>query len=193
MAEKLEKTLIEDEVVSRFNAPIPGESMTNSPANPKSWGRPPQHVDEDDVMKELYLLLTDSGNLQPLINLIDEGTPLDEIAQVILYQGYTTGKYNPDLMILLIEPTLFLLISIADYAEIKDYVLYEGEENDPETNIPDDDVVPVDMDGDGIPDEPKQKTKKEPDESSVSSSLLAKIKTDLPSKVKEAITKNGDV
>ena len=193
MAEKLEKTLIEDEVVSRFNAPIPGESITNSPANPKSWERPPQHVDEDDVMKELYLLLTDSGNLQPLINLIDEGTPLDEIAQVILYQGYTTGKYNPDLMILLIEPTLFLLISIADYAEIKDYVLYEGEENDPETNIPDDDVVPVDMDGDGIPDEPKQKTKKEPDESSVSSSLLAKIKTDLPSKVKEAITKNGDV
>ena len=193
MAEKLEKTLIEDEVVSRFNAPIPGESMTNSPANPKSWERPPQHVDEDDVMKELYLLLTDPGNLQPLINLIDEGTPLDEIAQVILYQGYTTGKYNPDLMILLIEPTLFLLISIADYAEIKDYVLYEGEENDPETNIPDDDVVPVDMDGDGIPDEPKQKTKKEPDESSVSSSLLAKIKTDLPSKVKEAITKNGDV
>ena len=193
MAEKLEKTLIEDEVVSRFNAPIPGESMTNSPANPKSWERPPQHVDEDDVMKELYLLLTDPGNLQPLINLIDEGTPLDEIAQVILYQGYTTGKYNPDLMLLLIEPTLFLLISIADYAEIKDYVLYEGEENDPETNIPDDDVVPVDMDGDGIPDEPKQKTKKEPDESSVSSSLLAKIKTDLPSKVKEAITKNGDV
>ena len=87
----------------------------------------------------------------------------------------------------------FLLISIADYAEIKDYVLYEGEEDDPETNIPDDDVVPVDMDGDGISDEPKQKTKKEPDESSVSSSLLAKIKTDLPSKVKEAITKNGDV
>jgi len=193
MVEKLEKTLIEDEVVSRFNAPIPGESMTNSPANPNSWERPPQHVDEDDVMKELYLLLTDPGNLQPLINLIDEGTPLDEIAQVILYQGYTSGKYNPDLMLLLIEPTLFLLISIADYAEIKDYVLYEGEENDPETNIPDDDVVPVDMDGDGISDEPKQKTKKEPDESSVSSSLLAKIKTDLPSKVKEAITKNGDV
>jgi len=50
MVEKLEKTLIEDEVVSRFNAPIPGESMTNSPANPKSWERPPQHVDEDDVM-----------------------------------------------------------------------------------------------------------------------------------------------
>jgi len=193
MVEKLEKTLIEDEVVSRFNAPIPGESMTNSPANPKSWERPPQHVDEDDVMKELYLLLTDPDKLQPLINLMDGGTPLDEIAQVILYQGYTSGKYNPDLMLLLIEPTLFLLISIADYAEIKDYVLYEGEENDPETNIPDDDVVPVDMDGDGIPDEPKQKTKKEPDESSVSSSLLAKIKTDLPSKVKEAITKNGDV
>ena len=29
-------------------------------------------------------------------------------------------------MLLLAEPTIYLLIAIADYAEIKDYVLYEG-------------------------------------------------------------------
>ena len=50
----------------------------------------------------------------------------------------------------MIEPTLYLLIAIADYAEIKDYVLYEGEEDDPDTQIPGDDIVPVDMDGDEV-------------------------------------------
>ena len=45
-------------------------------------------------------------------------------------------------MMLLIEPTLYLLIAIADYADIKDYVLYDGEDTDPEedTEIHGDDV-----------------------------------------------------
>jgi hypothetical protein len=70
-------------------------------------------------------------NLRNLIDIIDDGIPLDEIAQVVLYKGYTEGVFNPDLMLLLIEPTLYLLIAIADYADINDYVLYEGEDRRP--------------------------------------------------------------
>jgi hypothetical protein len=48
------------------------------------------------------------------------------------------------MMLMLIEPTIYLLIAIADYADIKDYVLYEGEEeDDPDTMIPEDDVTPI--------------------------------------------------
>ena len=139
-----------------------------------------------EAMEELYLLLTEKDRLTDLIKIIDDGVPLDEIAQVILYRGYTQGQYNPDLMLMMIEPTIYLLIAIADYAEIKDYVLYEGEDDDPDTEIPDDNVTPVDMDGDGEPDEPKEEVKTEPDASSVSTSLLSRIKKELPSKVKEA-------
>ena len=138
-------------------------------------------------MEALYLLLTDQDKLPSLINLMDSGTPIDEIAQVILYQGYTAGQYNPDLMLSMIEPTIYLLIAIADYAEIKDYVLYEGEEDDPDTEIPGDNVVPVDMDGDGIPDEKTDEPRiTKPDADVVGESLLSKIKTELPGKVKEA-------
>jgi hypothetical protein len=132
------------------------------------------------------LLLTEKEKLIELIKIIDDGVGLDEIAQIILYKGYTEGQYNPDLMLLLIEPTIYLLISIADYAGIKDYVLYEGEEDDVDTQIPDDNITPVDMDGDGEPDEPKEKVRAEPDSSSVDSSLLSRIEKELPSKVKEA-------
>jgi hypothetical protein len=90
-------------------------------------------------------------------------------------------------MLAMIEPTIYLLISIADYAEIKDYVLYEGEEDDPDTEIPGDDVTPVDMDGDGIPDEKTDEPRiTKPDEDVVDKSLLSRIKTELPGKVKEA-------
>ena len=187
MAEPIDKKLIEREPVGGFDAPIPGESLTSSPDNAKSWERPPQYVNEDKAMEALYLLLTDQDKLPSLINLMDSGTPIDEIAQVILYQGYTAGQYNPDLMLSMIEPTLYLLIAIADYAEIKDYVLYEGEEDDPDTEIPGDNVVPVDMDGDGIPDEKTDEPRiTKPDADVVGESLLSKIKTELPGKVKEA-------
>ena len=187
MAEPIDKKLIEREPRGGFDNPIPGESLTSSPDNAKSWERPPQYVNEDKAMEALYLLLTDQDKLPSLINLIDSGTPIDEIAQVILYQGYTAGQYNPDLMLAMIEPTIYLLISIADYAEIKDYTLYEGEEDDPDTEIPGDNITPVDMDGDGIPDETTDEPRiTKPDEDVVDKSLLSRIKTELPGKVKEA-------
>ena len=187
MAEPIDKKLIEREPRGGFDFPIPGESLTSSPDNAKAWERPPQYVDEDKAMEALYLLLTDQDKLPSLIKLIDSGVPIDEIAQVILYQGYTAGQYNPDLMLAMIEPTIYLLIAIADYAEIKDYTLYEGEEDDPDTEIPGDDITPVDMDGDGVPDEKTDESRiTKPDEDVVNESLLSRIKTELPSKVKEA-------
>ena len=184
---RLEKNSFDEAGINPFNAPIPGESLTASPDNKASWERPPEHTNEEDAMKELYLLLTEQDKLRLLINTIDDGVPLDEIAQVILYKGYTEGKYNPDLMLLLIEPTLYLLIAIADYAEIKDYVLYTGEEDDPDTQIPEDDIIPIDIDGDGIPDKIKPEMKREPRAESVSAGLLSRIKKELPAKV-EAVT-----
>jgi hypothetical protein len=105
-------------------------------------------------MEAVYMELTEEDTLRKLINMINDGTPLDQIAQVTLYKGYTEGKFSPDLMLMLIEPTLYLLIAIADYAEIKDYILYNEEVDDEEdTDLPPDNITPVDMDGDGIPDE----------------------------------------
>jgi len=195
MAERLKQNSIEEAGVNPFNAPIPGESLTTSPDNPKAWERPPEHADDDDAMEEIYLLLTEQDKLKELINIINDGTPLDEIAQVVLYKGYTSGKYNPDVMLMLIEPTIYLLIAIADYAEINDYVLYEGEDGDPDTEIPDDNIVPIDVDGEGVSDKPEVKTKEraKPDDSSVDASLLSRIKKELPAKVEAATNKNGEV
>jgi hypothetical protein len=93
---------------------------------------------------------------------------------------------------MLAEPTIYLLIAIADYADIKDYVLYEGEEDDPEGQIYGDDVEPVSIDDDdeGKATQPKETSEiteyEEPTEESLSSSLLSKVKKELPAKVEKA-------
>jgi hypothetical protein len=194
MAEQLDKTLINDEEAVSFNAPIPGESLTVSPETPNNWETPPRYVDDEKAMEELYLLMTEKERLTELVKIIDEKVPLDEIAQVILYKGYTEGQYNPDVMLLMIEPTLYLLIAIADYAGIKDYVLYAGEDDDPETEIPDDNVTPVNMDDDEDETDKQEEPKiVEPEEDVVGKSLLGRIKKELPSKVKEAVNIKEEV
>ena len=185
MAEKIKENQFDEVGVNPFNAPIPGESLTSSPETPTAWERPPEYTDQDEAMMAVYMVLTEQDTLRQLVGIISEGVPLDEIAQVLLYKGYTEGKYTPDMMLMLAEPTIYLLIAIADYAEIKDYVLYNEEDEDPDTMIPEDDVTPVDMDGDGEPDtEASTKPIIKPD--SLSKSLLARVDNELESKVKEA-------
>ena len=185
MAEKIKENQFDEVGVNPFNAPIPGESLTSSPETPRAWERPPEYTDQDEAMMAVYMVLTEQDTLRQLVGIISEGVPLDEIAQVLLYKGYTEGKYTPDMMLMLAEPTIYLLIAIADYAEIKDYVLYSEEDEDPDTMIPEDDVTPVDMDGDGEPDtETSTKPIIKPD--SLSKSLLARVDNELESKVKEA-------
>ena len=181
MAEKLKENQFDEVGVNPFNAPIPGESLTSPSDMPKAWERPPEYTEQDEAMEQVYMEITNEDNLMPLINMIDEGIPLDQIAQVILYKGYTQGLYNPDLMTLLAEPTLYLLIAIADYADIKDYVLYEGEEDDPDAEIHGDDVEPVYMDEDNE----EVKVSEEPTKESLGESLLSKVESELPAKVAE--------
>ena len=181
MAEKIRENQFDEVGVNPFNAPIPGESLTTAPDMPKAWERPPQYTSQDEAMEAIYMEITQEGSLRKLINIINDGIPLDEIAQVILYKGYTEGKFNPDLMLLLIEPTLYLLIAIADYGDVRDYVLYKEEVDDPDTEISDDDVEPI-MIGE---DKKEKRELSKPRKEVLGESLLAKVEKELPAKVAE--------
>ena len=186
MAEKIKQTQFDKVGANPFSAPTPGESLTTPTDMPKAWERPPQFVDQGNAMEAVYMEVTQIDNLRKLIDLIDEGTALDEIAQVILYKGYSEGKWTPDLMLMLIEPTLYLLVAIADYADIKDYTLYTGEETDPDAEIHGDEVEPVDFDADENKDEEIKTDKMEdPKAETLNQSLLSRIESELPSKVEQ--------
>ena len=183
MAEKIKENQFDAVGVNPFNAPVPGESLTSSPDMPRAWERPPQYTSQDNAMEAIYMEITSEDSLRKLINIINDGVALDEIAQVILYKGYTEGKFSPDLMLLLIEPTIYLLIAIADYADIKDYVLYEGEEDDPEGQIYDDDETPIEIGDDDEEENIADQEYTKPMEDALPASLLAKVKKELPEKL----------
>jgi hypothetical protein len=115
-----------------LDVPVPGESLTSDPTNPKPWEQPPEFTDVDSAIKDLFLRITDGSNYLDILELIRMGNPIDELTQVVLFRGFMTGKWNNDLMLLLVEPTMYLFIALAELNGIYDYTVYDGEENDRE-------------------------------------------------------------
>ena len=164
--DKTQPNQFEENRMNPFNAPTPGESLTRDPEQKFPWERTPEINDVDTAIKEVFVMLTERKSLVELLNLLNNGQPVDEIAQMVAYRGMSVGKYNSDLMLLLLEPLMYLIIAIAEEYEI-DPVIYEGM---------DDDI----MDVDSVTESKQKLPKPEINKDSVPSSILARVKT-LPS------------
>jgi hypothetical protein len=92
------------------------------------------------------MMLTEEGNYEDLLDTMRNGAALSELAQVFLFQGFSKGAWTPDLMLLLVEPTIYILIWLADQAGIepvldRDYDAWEEEENlNKETSVINEDI-----------------------------------------------------
>ena len=65
----------------------------------------------------------------PLMKAINSGMPLTDIALNILYTGFREGKWNPDLLMMLIEPLIFVLMALSEKSGIE-YRITGDEEDD---------------------------------------------------------------
>ena len=116
-------------VVVQGGRPIPGQSLTTDPDNPAPYEKPPEYTSVHAASEYIFEKLIDEDNYESLMDLLLEDMPIMEIAQTILFSGFSEGKWNPDLMMMLVEPTAYMILALAERAEIEP-VIYRGEEDD---------------------------------------------------------------
>ena len=75
-----------------FDAPIPGQSLTDTPGN-APWEHPPQFTDPEEILDGLYDKITDGEFSQQLIAMLDAGVPVEAIVRVMVFGGFMQGKY----------------------------------------------------------------------------------------------------
>jgi len=112
-----------------LNRSIPGQGLTNDPESPYPWEKAPEFTALDTSLQYIFGLLIDPENYVPIMDVIADGTALMDITQGILFKGFTEGKWNPDLMMLLAEPVAYILLALAERADINPKI-YKGEEED---------------------------------------------------------------
>jgi hypothetical protein len=122
------------EFLSTNGRPTPGESLTNSPDMPYPWEKATQFTELSPAIDALFIELTEPEAYHSIINLVDNKVPLGDITQIILTDGFQKGMWNPDLLLLLIEPTMYMIMALAEKAGIMDSVVYQGEEDEEDDN-----------------------------------------------------------
>lgn len=109
--------------------PIPGSSLTSDPDNPAPYERPPEYTGIHEASEWIFSQFIDEENYPQLIQLLADDMPIMDIAQVFLFSGFTEGKWDVNLMMLLLEPTAYMLLALAERAGL-DPTIFRGEEED---------------------------------------------------------------
>lgn len=101
-----------------LDGPLPGQSLTNSPDQPYPWEQPPEFTGAKQLTEQIFFDLLKPDNLETVTGLMSEGIPVMDIAQMLLMTGFQKGKMNPDMMLMQLEPTAYMLLAIAEKAGI---------------------------------------------------------------------------
>jgi hypothetical protein len=116
-------------VLANTGRPIPGQSLTTDPDNPAPYEQPPRFTSVHEASEHIFNNLIKEENYVPLMRLLLDDMPIMDIAQTLIFTGFTEGKWNPDLMLMLAEPVAYMLLALAERAGI-DPVIYRGEDED---------------------------------------------------------------
>ena len=131
--------------INMFEGAIPGQSMTASPDSKMPWDGPPEYSGLKEATEAIFLSLLEEDNLRSIVDLLQNGIPVSEITSVLLMTGYSKGKYNPDLLLMLIEPVMYMIMAIGDRFGIENVKIYQGEEEEDALSY-DEEISPEDLD-----------------------------------------------
>ena len=135
----IESKLIPEAEPHLFQAPIPGQSLTNSPDEPYPWERPPEITTQKEAMNKIFLEIIKPDNMETLGTAMSDGIPIAGLAEVLIKTSFQKGKINPDLAITLMEPVMYMLLSVAEKIGV-DPVLSDDEEDDRSAELEDPEV-----------------------------------------------------
>lgn len=116
-------------VITNTGRPIPGQSLTSDPDNPAPYEQPPEYTSVHEASEYIFNNLIQEENYVPLMRLLLDDMPIMDIAQTLIFTGFTEGKWTPDLMLMLAEPVAYMLLALAERAGI-DPVIYRDEDED---------------------------------------------------------------
>ena len=125
--------------LGKFEGPIPGQSLTGNPDEPQSWEQPPEHVTLDGALNGLFEFMTEEETYINIVTALGDGMPVTGMTQMILEDGFQKGSWNPDLMMQLIEPTMYMIMSMAEKAGVK-YRIDAEDDPDVEEASPEEDL-----------------------------------------------------
>jgi len=118
------------EAFTKAGRPIPGQSLTSNPEEPRPFEGATDFTNFKEALDYTTAELLLEENYMPMVLAIGDGVPVTDLAMQIGYVGFREGKWNPDLMLMLVEPLIYTLMSLAEKADIEYRIDDEDDEDD---------------------------------------------------------------
>ena len=112
-----------------FKRPIPGHSLTNSPATPHPFEGPPVYTNRTKALEYFFELLTEEKVYDKVLDALEDGTTVMDIVKVLVYKSFSEGLINPDMMLIVGEPLAYMIASLAERADVE-FVISDDEDED---------------------------------------------------------------
>ena len=114
-----------------FDAPVPGESLTNTPGS-AAWEHPPAHAKVEDAIELIENRIMERENGMRLLTLLDIGIPIEALVKIITFSGFLEGKWTVDVAKMLDPLVAMLLAKIVKDAKLNNVRINIGDQNDKE-------------------------------------------------------------
>tara|TARA_R100001015_G_C4629712_1_gene190778 strand:- start:51 stop:761 length:711 start_codon:yes stop_codon:yes gene_type:complete len=98
---------------------IPGQSLVNSTEQKYPWESPPEFSNPRVAVKEILNVLLEPEAVKSTVKALSEGASVGDLAMAVTYANFVEGKINPDVMLLTMEPVMYLIMAIGEEANIK--------------------------------------------------------------------------
>jgi hypothetical protein len=103
-----------------FDAPVPGQGLTDKPGN-YPWEHPPQYTDTSEAADYVWDKMTQPQFAEQIIGMLDAGIPIEAIGKIILFTGFAEGKWNPDVALIIAEPIMKMIAAIGVHGGVKKF------------------------------------------------------------------------
>jgi len=109
--------------INHFDAPIPGQSLTTPPGS-APYEKAPQFVDPDDALEFVWNQVTKPVNAAKLLMALKADASVEYLTRALLFNGFQTGKWTPDLVLLMGRPVMSMIVRIAEVKGLTDIKIF---------------------------------------------------------------------
>ena len=119
---------------SKFlDAPIPGKSLTTEPKS-RPWEQPPKYTTTEEALSFYIPRLSDAELMAPMVDVMEDGTTVVAVADMIQSSGVMNGLHTLDVGILISPVLVELLITQAQLADIE-YKIGTEKSDSPDSSL----------------------------------------------------------
>ena len=112
--------------LSSKGRPIPGQSLVNSPETKYPWENPPTFANSREALDDITNTILKPETAKNIVQALATGAPAIDLSMGVLYSKFLQGDISVDNLLLLAEPTTYIIMALGEEANIK----YNIEGND---------------------------------------------------------------